>query len=192
MSLKHAILGFLSFRSLTGYELKKAFDQSVNHFWPADQSQIYRTLKQLHQDSLVSMKVIPQEERLDMKVYEVTDEGKRELQTWLASPPPPETVRDPFLIKVYFAFMLEDEKVLELLQAEIRHIDDLLEEYESVYELALEQKEGQERSRPIFYSMLTLEFGIKANQWYRSWLKGVMKHIEAKDFSSSSREELFG
>ena len=38
MSLKHAILGFLSFAPLTGYDLKKAFDRSVQHFWPANQS----------------------------------------------------------------------------------------------------------------------------------------------------------
>ena len=47
MSLKHAILGFLGYTSLSGYDLKKAFDGSVQHFWPADQSQIYRPLAQL-------------------------------------------------------------------------------------------------------------------------------------------------
>ena len=36
MSLKHAILGFLSLQPMTGYDLKKAFDQSVRHFWPAN------------------------------------------------------------------------------------------------------------------------------------------------------------
>ena len=48
MSLKHAILGFLSFKSLTGYGLKKAFDRSVQHFGPGNQSQIYRELAALH------------------------------------------------------------------------------------------------------------------------------------------------
>jgi len=40
MSLQHAILGFLNYKSLTGYDLKKIFDTSVRHFWAADQSQI--------------------------------------------------------------------------------------------------------------------------------------------------------
>ncbi len=47
MSLKHAILGFLELSPFSGYDLKKAFDGSVQHFWPADQAQIYRTLNQL-------------------------------------------------------------------------------------------------------------------------------------------------
>ena len=38
MSLKHAILGFLSFKALSGYDLKKAFDNSVRHFWTANRA----------------------------------------------------------------------------------------------------------------------------------------------------------
>ena len=44
MSLEHAILGFLTYRPMSGYDLKKFFDESVRHFWSAPQSQIYRTL----------------------------------------------------------------------------------------------------------------------------------------------------
>jgi PadR family transcriptional regulator, regulatory protein AphA len=47
MSLKYAILGFLSLAPLSGYDLKKSFDRSLGHLWPADQSQIYRTLSQM-------------------------------------------------------------------------------------------------------------------------------------------------
>ncbi|MGD0004493.1 MAG: PadR family transcriptional regulator, partial [Anaerolineaceae bacterium] len=40
MSLDYAILGFLSYKPFSGYDLKKVFDNSVRHFWYADQSQI--------------------------------------------------------------------------------------------------------------------------------------------------------
>ena len=48
MSLEYAILGFLKDHPSSGYDLKKIFDISVRHFWPADQSQIYRTLAQMN------------------------------------------------------------------------------------------------------------------------------------------------
>jgi PadR family transcriptional regulator AphA len=32
MSLKHAILGFINYRPLSGYDLKKIFDGSVRYF----------------------------------------------------------------------------------------------------------------------------------------------------------------
>ena len=58
MSLEQAILGFLNYRPFSGYDLKKIFDTSVRHFWPADQSQIYRTLNRLAEKSLAEMEVI--------------------------------------------------------------------------------------------------------------------------------------
>ena len=53
MSLRFAILGFLSVRPFSGYDLKRAFDQSVRHFWTADQAAIYRTLGELESKGLV-------------------------------------------------------------------------------------------------------------------------------------------
>ena len=80
MSLEHAILGFLNYRPLTGYSLKKIFDTSVQHFWPADQSQIYRTLSRLEEDGWAKMEVVEQENRPNRKVYHITDSGQEELK----------------------------------------------------------------------------------------------------------------
>ena len=192
MSLKHVILGFLSYRSLSGYDLKKAFDRSVNHFWPADQSQIYRTLKQLHKDGLISMEVVPREERLDVKLYAITETGEEALQQWLATPLPPAETRDPFLIKLYFGFMLQDEQVQQLIQAEIDQIDSFLEVYEGVYQSVTGQEQGIEGQRPFFYSMLTLEYGFQANLWYRGWLQSIKERIRVGDWSILLLEEMFG
>ena len=58
MSLEYAILGFLNYRPLSGYDLKKVFDNSVRHFWPADQSQIYRTLARLAEQGYVEQEIV--------------------------------------------------------------------------------------------------------------------------------------
>ncbi len=60
MSLEYAILGFLNYHPYTGYDLKKIFDTSVRHFWPADQSQIYRTLARLTEIGFAEMEKVPQ------------------------------------------------------------------------------------------------------------------------------------
>ena len=72
MSLEHAILGFLNYGPYSGYDLKKIFDISVQHFWPADQSQIYRTLSRLEDREWVDMDVIEQDDRPDRKEYRIT------------------------------------------------------------------------------------------------------------------------
>jgi len=47
MSLKHGILGLLTYSPMSGYDLMKAFDQSLKFFWYAQTSQIYRELESL-------------------------------------------------------------------------------------------------------------------------------------------------
>ena len=68
MSLKYALLGFLNYGPHTGYELKKFFDVSVAHFWNAELSQIYPTLKTLETEGLVDMDVQVQADRPNRKV----------------------------------------------------------------------------------------------------------------------------
>ena len=71
MSLEHAILGFLNYRPLSGYDLKKVFDNSVRHFWPADQSQIYRTLAKLAEWEHVEQEIVRGLDRPDRKEYRI-------------------------------------------------------------------------------------------------------------------------
>ena len=56
MSIEQGIMGFLSRKPLSGYDIKKLFDMSTAYFWPANQSQIDRTLKQPSKDRLVELK----------------------------------------------------------------------------------------------------------------------------------------
>ncbi len=81
MSLKQAILGFLSVAPMTGYTLRKNMDASVAHFWPADQTQIYRTLSTLVDDGLVDVRVIHQDGKPDQREHHILPAGLAELDT---------------------------------------------------------------------------------------------------------------
>jgi DNA-binding PadR family transcriptional regulator len=182
MSLKHAILGFLSFKPLSGYDLKKAFDQSVQHFWPANQSQIYRTLADLKDEGLVEQEVIEREERLDMKVYHITATGREELHRWLSTPLQPADFREPFLIQVYFGGRLSDDEFIRLLQHEIRTIEERLDIYNSIYKKYQEKLKTHEDPRSLFLSVTTLEYGILSNQAALEWLKSVVERVKPGNY----------
>lgn len=183
MSLKHAILGFLSFKPFSGYDLKKAFDTSVRHFWPANQSQIYRTLTELEEGGLVEKEIIPREERLDMKVYSITDSGREELHRWLSTPLPPQDYREAFLIQIYFGGKLSDNEVIGLLQREISSIEERLALYVSIYRMTAEKMKDYHDPRSLFLSLLTLEYGIYSNQTALEWLKSAEKRLQSGDYS---------
>jgi PadR family transcriptional regulator, regulatory protein AphA len=122
MSLRHAILGLLDLEPMTGYDLKKTFDDTARHFWSADRSQIYRTLGKLHADGLLDEHVIPQRSRPARHEYRLTEAGSAELDTWLRPPAPVESPRDAFLARVFFAGRTEDPQLVRTLVDERREL----------------------------------------------------------------------
>ena len=44
-----AVLGLLSRRELSGYDLKTAIDRAIRHFWAASYGQIYPELRRLEE-----------------------------------------------------------------------------------------------------------------------------------------------
>lgn len=191
MSLKHAILGFLSFKHLSGYDLKKAFDKSVRHFWPANQSQIYRTLAELEEQGFIEKEIIPRDDRLDMKVYGITAAGNAELHCWLSTPLPSQDYREPFLIQVYFAGKLTNTEIDTVLLHEIRAMEERLAIYESIYKINRERMKNVDDPRASFLSVLTLEYGILSNQAALEWLKSVAERVGSgnytlRDFDSNT------
>ena len=182
MSLKYAILGFLSYQSMSGYELKKAFDQSVQHFWPANQSQIYRTLAKMTDEGLVIQEVIEREDRLDMKIYHLTEQGREDLHQWLSSPLPVTDFREPFLIQLFFGGQLSDAELLSVLKAKIEALEAEKADYLTRYEAFREGAGESQDRRSYFLSILTMEFGINSGLAELDWLKSVVRRIEAGDY----------
>ena len=82
MPLAHAILGFLDYAPMSGYDLKKNFDQSVSHFWSATQSHVYKALENLEKDGLVKSQLIQQKGKPNRKQYQITGAGRAELRRW--------------------------------------------------------------------------------------------------------------
>lgn len=179
MSLEHAILGFLNYFPETGYDLKKEFDLSVRHFWPADQSQIYRTLSRLADKGWVEQTVVEQADRPDRKVYSITEQGQGELRRWLASPLPRSEHRNAALIQVFFAGQLSDKEILEMFEREAAQVRAVLEGYGQIPDQTLHYVEKVGSPREAYFWYLTLECGNRLFQAQLAWLESVIQRIKA-------------
>jgi PadR family transcriptional regulator, regulatory protein AphA len=132
MSLEHAILGFLNAHARSGYDLKtRCFDDAAKDFWTADQAQIYRTLERLQSARMVTATRKRQAGKPDRKVYSITERGRQTLTSWLGEPRPLSAPRDAFLLQIYFAAELSDDRLMQrLLEQRGFHqerLDDLRE-----------------------------------------------------------------
>jgi DNA-binding PadR family transcriptional regulator len=179
MSLDFAILGFLNYHPYTGYDLKKVFDTSVRHFWPADQSQIYRTLARLTKQGFVEVEKVPQEDRPDRKVYHITEAGRAELLKWLAGPPPLDEPRSAPLIQVFFAGQLSDEEVLAKFESVAAVMREILARYDQVPDQIGPYEQEIPSPREHFFWLLTLDNGIRSMRANLEWAENVIAQIKA-------------
>jgi DNA-binding PadR family transcriptional regulator len=185
MSLEHAILGFLSYKPFSGYDLKKAFDTSVNHFWPADQSQIYRTLARLAEREWAEVEVVPQQDRPARKVYHITEVGRQELRRWLTTPLPFKDSRHASLIQVFFAGQLSDEEILAMFRRETEPLRAALGGADIIRQKSVPFIDAIGSPREAFFWMLTLEYGIRMAEASLEWIESVIQRIEGKQHPSS-------
>jgi DNA-binding PadR family transcriptional regulator len=126
MDVKTLCLGVLTLRDMTGYEIKKHFEQSFAHFFVAGYGSIYPALSELTRARLVRCQDVAQAKRPDKKVYRITDAGRAQLETALAQTPPRHKVRSEFLVLLYFAHLMTRERLAEVLDERVRDIDALI------------------------------------------------------------------
>jgi len=117
MSLPHGLLGLLGYESRTGYELTKIFEDSLNYFWHAQSSQIYRELNRMEEKGWVISQSVIQDKRPNKRVYSITEDGRKAFVQWLhESAPLFENPHEPLLMRVFFGANAPDV-ILELLKS---------------------------------------------------------------------------
>ena len=177
MSLDHALLGFLASEPMSGYDIKRAFDSSVSHFWNADQAQIYRTLNRLHRKQQVEFRTVNQKGRPDRKEYSITPEGLLELGQWLRSPLDDTIPREPFLLRLFFADSLEEDGLAALLAARRDQALFFREILRSVEEAQFGLVDELERSERL--ALATLRSGLMHVDAELAWLDDVDRLLGA-------------
>lgn len=168
MSLAHAILGLLTVAPMTGYDLKtQAFDNTIAHFWQADQAQIYRTLSAMVDDGWVESTLEVQEGRPNRKVYHITDAGREELRRWLHTEQPLPVYREPFLVQMFFAGALDTATILDHIARQRKGHEARLAQYQRIPIPPLGDP-SLDRNRTFW--RLTLELGMAIERAYLTWL----------------------
>ena len=132
MDIQYAILGLLSWRPFSGYDLKKIISESDLFYWSGNNNQIYHSLIHLHKQGLVTQQVQYQESLPAKKIYSITDKGHAELRLWLLSNPELPEFRNNFLIQLAWTEPLTDDE-----------LDTLLFKYEEEIVVQLRMRQAQ-------------------------------------------------
>jgi PadR family transcriptional regulator, regulatory protein AphA len=179
MSLPHMILGILKYRALSGYDLNKAFQASIQHFWNTEQSQIYRALHKMHEQGWVRIEHVAQADVPDKKLYHLTEVGRAELQRWIVSSIPIPTLHEGWLGQLFFGAEVDGQSLRRLLEERITVMQALVENYETnVAAGGLRYAVEFEAQNDLAYWMLTLDYGIQKARFDLQWAEGAIRRLQ--------------
>ncbi len=127
MDIKTVCLGMLTDGEASGYDMKKSFESSFGHFFPAGYGSIYPALSTLARNGLVEFELVPQDGKPDRKVYTITKKGREVLMEGLADPNPSHKLRSEFLATTWFAHLMSDEQINTVVENKLEEINEFLE-----------------------------------------------------------------
>lgn len=162
----YVVLGLLAtWGPMTPYDLKKAIDGSIGYFWSFPRAQLYVEPARLAELGLLIEEREAEGRR--RRTYRLTPEGQAALREWLASDVgAPVELRDPGLLKLFFAGRMDRADVVALARAQAETHRARLAEYERI----AADLDGQPGAA---FPLATLQMGLRYERESVAFWEGV-------------------
>ena len=182
MSLPFGLLGLLEYSSYTGYDLAKVFEESINLFWHAQSSQIYRELHRMEEKGWITAESIIQEGKPNKRLYTITDKGRSVFVEWLNTPGPLfENAHVPLLMYTMFGASAPEATLERMkmvrdgitanLEGRAKQVEKTIEKFKAI------APNSEERS---VYWQMTHEYGLAQAKAALQWAHECIEKLEAK------------
>lgn len=175
---KYALLGVLSLKPGSGYDIKKFCDFSISHFWNENYGNIYPVLKQLEDEQLATRTTEYHEGRPPRNVYFITEKGKRELDAWLQLPVENSPVRSELLLKLFFGRDIPVANLVDKLEKTRDRMRAILEEYALVEDFLRKEYEDQ---KGLHLWLATISYGAHNARATIDWCDETIKSLQNMD-----------
>lgn len=185
---RYALLGMLSYKTMSGYDMKKMSDHSIGHFWNENFGNIYPVLKKLETEGLVTMAREDQSGGPSRKNYTITGEGRKTLVDWLAKPPDVSPLRDELLLQIFFGQWTDPEIIAAKVRAEDERCCTIIAELEEIkthMDTAGNLKQLPPEARRIIhkgtpYWQHTVDYGLHYYAGIRDWCAKTIQELEKR------------
>ena len=174
MALKHVLLGLLAYKPSSGYSLHKMF------FDPARPmlSQIYRALNEMYAEGIVDFERVEQKKLPARNVFHLTKAGRGELDKWIRKPWAVGSIREPFVLILWFSRLVKKEDIIENVKTYRDKKKDELEYYNSDAKGRV-QKSWKGYGNPLdkFYWDLAFDYIQRRGTAELEWAEATIKRI---------------
>jgi DNA-binding PadR family transcriptional regulator len=170
-----ALLGMLTLGPMTGYDIKKLLDGSLQNFWAESYGQIYPILKRLVSLGWATLKEERRTAKPARKVYAITAKGRTALNKWLHEETEPHTYRIELLLKLFFGAEVPVAVSRAQVQAFRQHAERTLASYREI-ESSLRMAKAKDPGVP--YWLTTVDFGIGYQKAVIEWCDRTLKRLK--------------
>jgi DNA-binding PadR family transcriptional regulator len=185
MSLKHGLLGFLSYGPKTGYDLSKMFFEPLR----PSLSQIYRKLNLLAEEGLVECERVDQEKLPNKNVFTITDKGMDELKKWLKEPPEFVVPRETLLTKLWYGSRVSKKDMVTDIKKYSKKLRVEVDKYKTMVKPAIKSDLwGSADPLDRFYWTLVVDRTIAQYEALLEWTDHAVKLISSFDESGDARK----
>lgn len=172
----YAILGLLSEKPSTGYDIRKTIEQELSHFWNESYGQIYPILNALADETLATRRRRKQKGKPERQIYSITAKGRRVLREWLAEPSALQTERNETLLKLLFSGSLPSPERRHLIESYRQKQQDLLTELDQI-EQNLDHQPREDSG--LNAGLLTVSHGRAEARARIRWCDQVLRELDA-------------
>jgi len=167
--LEFVILGFLSFGSLSGYQIKKFMEDSTSNFMDASFGSIYPALSRLQKKGFVTI-VEEQTGKKLVKKYSLSEMGKGAFMEWLRIPPAFTPFSYEYLAKVFFYGFIDRDEARALIEGLAKGIDEKIEE--------LNEVERKSIDHMSVFPHATLKYGRSVYRAQQKWFNEFVEELK--------------
>jgi len=184
LSLRFGLLGLIKYSPMTGYDLKQIFDHSINFFWSAKTSQIYRELKGLEKVGFVESRIEVNTTRPNRRVYTITDTGIEALKNWLLkfSNQTLEDNRNEFLMRVFLSSNIGGAELLNQLETRLEKYRKDLKALQGLGRVIDIWRDKFDVEGELIYWNISIRRGFHDVQSHIAWAEESIQYLRGFGF----------
>lgn len=174
---KYALLGILSNKPGSGYDIKKMCDSSIGHFWNENFGHIYPMLQKMEEEELITKEIKQTEGKQTKNIYSITEKGKKELEKWLMLPIEKDPMRSELLLKIFLSKDIPTENIIEIIQKEKEDAANNLEKYSEIEDFLNSNKIQIDKKNLVLW-LSTISYGKHSEETKIKWCEETLKSLE--------------
>ena len=180
----YALLGQLSLRPWSTYELAQQKVRYFRYVWPRAESAVYREVKRLANDGLIEG-TREQTGKRSRTVYSITDAGLEELKAWLDTPVSPFAVEFEGMIRLFVAQIGTTDQIIAAIEQVREDAGQMLDFGGEVKQEYLEGRGALQDQ--VFIRVHAIDFFISLLNMVDDWTNRTLE--EMRTWDSRSLEE---